>query len=60
MKVNLNGTRWLAVKRLCYAKPYLGGLGLGDAIVSFVLTILIIGFVGYLTVTRKDMPKENE
>lgn len=43
-----------------FAKPYLGGLGLGDAIVSFVLTLLIIGFVGYLTVTRKDMPKENK
>jgi uncharacterized membrane-anchored protein len=41
-----------------FAKPYLGGLGLGDAIVTFVLTILIIGFVGYLTVTRKDMPSE--
>ena len=30
-------------------------LGLGDGKVSLVLTILIIGFVGYLTVTRKDM-----
>jgi uncharacterized membrane-anchored protein len=36
-------------------KPYLGGLGLGDAKVALVLTLLIIGFVGYLTVTRKDM-----
>ena len=36
-------------------KPYLGGLGLGDGKVSLVLTILIIGFVGYLTATRKDM-----
>jgi uncharacterized membrane-anchored protein len=36
-------------------KPYLGGLGLNDAKVAPVLTILIIGFVGYLTVTRKDM-----
>jgi len=42
------------------AKPYLGGLGLGDAKVSFVLTILIIGFVGYVTVTRKDVQRENE
>src|SRR5436305_14579866 len=41
-----------------FAKPYLGGLGLGDEIVTFVLTILIIGFVGYLTVTHKDMPSE--
>jgi uncharacterized membrane-anchored protein len=39
-------------------KPYLGGLGLGDTQVSLVLTILIIGFVGYLTVTRKDMKGE--
>ncbi len=36
-------------------KPYLGGLGLNDAKVAPVLTILIIAFVGYLTVTRKDM-----
>lgn len=39
-----------------FAKPYLGGLGLGDTKVSLVLTILIIGFVGYVTVTRIDMP----
>ena len=39
-------------------KPYLGGLGLGDAKVSVVLTILIIVFVGYLTVTHKDMRGE--
>ena len=43
-----------------FAKPYLGGLGLGDLKVSLVLTILIIGFVGYVTVTRKDMPDEKE
>jgi len=36
-------------------KPYLGGLGLNDGKVALVLTILIIGFVGYLTVTRKDL-----
>jgi uncharacterized membrane-anchored protein len=42
------------------AKPYLGGLGLGDGIVTVVLTILIIGFVAYLTVTRKDVPEENK
>jgi uncharacterized membrane-anchored protein len=36
-------------------KPYLGGLGLGDEKVALVLTILIIGFVGYVTVTRKEM-----
>jgi len=32
----------------------LGGLGLGTGQVSLGLTILIIGFVGYLTVTHKD------
>ncbi len=36
-------------------KPYLGGLGLGDAKVSLVLTILIVAFVGYLTITRRDV-----
>ena len=43
-----------------FAKPYLGGLGLGDEKVSLVLTILIIFFVAYVTVTRKDIPVENE
>jgi uncharacterized membrane-anchored protein len=38
-----------------FGKPILGGLGLGDTKVSLVLTILIVGFVGYLTVTRKDV-----
>ncbi|HLH73011.1 MAG TPA: hypothetical protein VKX96_06985, partial [Chloroflexota bacterium] len=41
-----------------FGKPYLGGLGLGDAKVSLVLTILIIGCVGYLTVTRQDITEE--
>lgn len=36
-----------------FGKSSLGGLGLGDEKVSLVLTILIIAFVGYLTVTRK-------
>ena len=40
-------------------KPILGGLGLGDLKVTLVLTILIIGFVGYLTVTRKDIKGEH-
>src|SRR5215472_12713156 len=39
-------------------KPYLGGLGLGDAKVALVLTMLIIGFVGYLTVMHKDIKGE--
>jgi uncharacterized membrane-anchored protein len=43
-----------------FAKPYLGGLGLGDEKVSLVLTVLIIFFVAYMTVTHKDTPKENE
>src|SRR5262249_26033926 len=38
-----------------FGKPILGGLGLGDTKVSLVLTILIVAFVGYLTVTRKDI-----
>lgn len=36
----------------------LGGRGLGDGPVSLVLAILIVGFVGYLTVTRKDVKDE--
>jgi uncharacterized membrane-anchored protein len=32
----------------------LGGLGVGDGPVSLALTVLIIGLVGYLTVTHKD------
>ncbi len=41
-----------------FGKPYLGGLGLGETKVSAVLTILIIGFVAYLTVTRQDIKRE--
>ncbi len=36
-------------------KPFLGGLGLGDAKVALVLTILIIICVGYLTLSRVDV-----
>jgi uncharacterized membrane-anchored protein len=37
-------------------KPFdQGGFGLGTGQVSLCLMILIIGFVGYLTVTRKDI-----
>jgi uncharacterized membrane-anchored protein len=43
-------------------KPYLGGLGIGDAIVSLVLAVLIVGFVGYLTVIdsgrREEFPMQ--
>lgn len=41
-----------------FGKPFLDGLGLGDTKVVLVLTILIIGFVGYLTITRKDIKSE--
>ncbi|HLI09510.1 MAG TPA: hypothetical protein VKV40_23310 [Ktedonobacteraceae bacterium] len=37
------------------SKPYLGGLGMGDGIVSLVLGILIVVFVGYLTISRIDV-----
>ena len=43
-----------------FGKPYLGGLGLGDEKVSLVLTLLIIGFVGYLTITHKDRKGEQQ
>ena len=36
-------------------KPYLGGLGLGDAKVALVLTLAIIGFVAFLSVSRVDI-----
>jgi uncharacterized membrane-anchored protein len=38
-----------------FGKSSLGGLGIGDEWVTLVLVILIIGFVGYLTVTRRDI-----
>jgi uncharacterized membrane-anchored protein len=34
-----------------------GGLALGTGPVSLVLAVIIFGFVGYLTVTRKDTPR---
>lgn len=40
---------WMAIPR------YIGGLGYGYGSISAMLTILIAGFVGYLTVTRKDV-----
>ncbi len=33
-------------------KPFLGGLGLGDGKIALVLTVLIVGFVLYLSVRR--------
>ena len=38
-----------------FGKSILGGLGLGDEIVSVVLAVIIIIFVAYLTITRKDI-----
>lgn len=35
--------------------PSVGGLGLGDGLVSGVLIILIVFFVSYLAITRKDV-----
>lgn len=40
-----------------FGKNILGGLGLGDEIVSAVLGVLIIILVGYLTITKKDIKK---
>ncbi|GHO78988.1 hypothetical protein KSD_67590 [Ktedonobacter sp. SOSP1-85] len=36
-------------------EPSAGGAGLGTGWVSLALTILIIAFVAYVTVTRKDV-----
>ena len=41
-----------------FGKPFLGGLGLGDTNVSLVLTILILGMVGYLTFAKSDSKAE--
>ncbi|WP_284285850.1 hypothetical protein [Alicyclobacillus fastidiosus] len=39
-----------------FGKPHnISGLGYGDGVVSVVLTILIVVFVGYLTVSRRDV-----
>ncbi len=43
-----------------FGKPILGGLGLGDTKVALVLTIFIIIFVGYVTVTHKDIKGAKE
>ena len=37
----------------------LNGLGYGDGMVSGVLVVFIVILVGYLTVSRKDMPSES-
>ncbi len=38
-----------------FGKPILGGLNFGDGKVSMILTVLIIIFVAYLSVTKKDI-----
>ena len=32
-----------------------GGLGVGRGLVGLILTFVIVGFVGYLAVTRRDV-----
>jgi uncharacterized membrane-anchored protein len=39
--------------------PSVGGIGIGDGRISILLAIVISGFVAYLTVTRKDMQRED-
>ena len=41
-----------------FGKPILGGLGLGDAPVAGILTILIIILVAYVSISRVDMKSE--
>lgn len=39
-----------------FGKPRsFSGMGLGTGLISLILAVMIIGFVGYLTVTRKDI-----
>lgn len=40
-------------------KPYLGGLGLGDAKIAGVLTVLITAVVAYLAMSRADVPADD-
>jgi uncharacterized membrane-anchored protein len=39
--------------------PSVGGVGLGHGMVSLVSTFIIIGFVGYMAATRKDVMVRN-
>ena len=41
-----------------FGKPIFGGLGLGDTWVAGVLTILIVIFVAYVSITRVDVKRE--
>lgn len=38
--------------------PSISGLGYGDGLVSFVFLVFIIGFVGYVSVARKDIQRD--
>lgn len=40
--------------------PSSGGLGWGDGTISLLLTFLIIIFVGYLSITKKDIKKSKQ
>jgi uncharacterized membrane-anchored protein len=43
-----------------FGKPKsISGLGYGDGIVATVLTILIVLFVGYLTISRRDVQRQS-
>jgi len=35
--------------------PRSGGVGLGRGLVALILSVVIVGFVAYLAVTRKDV-----
>jgi uncharacterized membrane-anchored protein len=37
--------------------PTIGGLGWGDGTISFILIILLVGFVWYLAATKLDVEK---
>jgi|SRR5579859_3949410 len=44
-----------------FGKPQsAGGFGIGQGATSLVLGILIIGFVGYLTISRKDISANSQ
>jgi uncharacterized membrane-anchored protein len=43
------------------SKPHsIGGLGFGDGTVSLALTIILVLFVGYLTLSRKDLQSQTQ
>jgi uncharacterized membrane-anchored protein len=41
-----------------FGRPHsLGGFGLGTGRISLILAVIIVGFVAYLTVRRKDIKR---